>query len=649
MKTYLTTDWLRKFAGTYRSSSFQDKIAYIAAEPNPMMLVEWLLFPPEETLRSDVGFQRSPGMFKNSYVPFDEVFFHQLLFETLFNMQPKRGTKDDLLLTAVYDLQSFLKKPDRFEQAINDLQQRVEQSLAAFGRFTELLDREKEKLNVEYRSQLYALNADTDLPEDEKDFRKQNAAEQWRRKTDELPRKLLQKHFDKEHPMVAYLHYKGWADPRSHVMPAMETMNSIHPTKHNPNSNSIEQQTPPGLLRYINEHSSSYHEVIDKFLTQEVEAERFISWFIAVASKGGMNRGEDEVSEGRRRWWAGLLTLLSLSDTDAARSVPMNIQTACLEAVFHTSGFEDTLMATHEIPVFFADLVLAGLPVPEHREWLRNKVILRHWQRFVKEFTDKEYQFLHLAWVLCLDPVNLQQRLLRSDQSQSTEFIIDRCCLIFGDAVRRGLSDELTVPLFQYFAVHDKDLLYSLIYRMKHLEEVKPLLSVEARYLGTLFHGENIRAAGSRKHLASLLLQSLFSKSNLSMEDSITSVQRWTAERVKEDQAMLALTFLEKYAETHWPVEAAASLASMANIRWLGESKNASEGHHWVLEQLKDRSERIAFEAAPQGNTDELNYRIIRPGAEDQASGEILARAVIRAEWTDASAISNMLDDLMNL
>jgi len=88
----------------------------------------------------------------------------------------------------------------------------------------------------------------------------------------------------------------------------------------------------------------------------------------------------------------------------------------------------------------------------------------------------------------------------------------------------------------------------------------------------------------------------------------------------------------------------------LLRFRWIGTSGEAAKQDRSVREWLRRHSgwvqfETDAFHAADRG----VVYTIVKPGAVDAETGEVLARVVVRAEWTDRSEIERLLSDLKQL
>ncbi|MFD2612178.1 hypothetical protein [Paenibacillus gansuensis] len=636
MQAYFTAEWVRNFAHTFRNSSYQDKRNAMFQEKNPYYLLEWLVYPVDEAWRKELDYPRSPGMFRNSYLSFGEVFADELLFDLLLDGPVSEPERTDLMQSALYDLQTAYRANRQHVFPVEHLISTVSKGVKEFDRFQNQLSAEESGLAEEYRNVLRELDEDPELSEEELLYRRQSAGEQYRKKLAEAPRKLLQRKFAQE-PMAAYLYYKGWEQPEAKIEALLKTLAS---------------QQPP--IHYVETDKQPAEFAADCLVMEEKHSDRFLHWLEASFSRSELTRGWLD-TESRRQWWSAVLTeLWDLEEEVNDRRQHNNVKKAVFASVFHITGFEETMMAgaDNRIPLYFHHIVEEALPSASRREWLRNRIILRNWPRFTERFAAESYHYPSLSWVLCLDPQSLEQRLLRTgtagDQSMlsdrlSPAFVIERCCFIFNDAVKKGLDEELTVPLYQYLAVHNRDLLFPFLYSMKEAEAVRPLMRLDERLVNELFSGEFVRARSVRRHFAELLLLSL---QNLETADP---VHFWLGQRLKEEKEAVVLPFLEKTSRGTWPGHTANLLAEILHIRWLGAPGQVQDPDAWVREQLKEQSESIMFEAAPQGDAASYTWRIVRPGAASLEDGAVLARAVVRAELTDQQAITGLLDDLLNL
>ena len=90
--------------------------------------------------------------------------------------------------------------------------------------------------------------------------------------------------------------------------------------------------------------------------------------------------------------------------------------------------------------------------------------------------------------------------------------------------------------------------------------------------------------------------------------------------------------------------------ARMLRFRWIGTAERKDEQHRTVADWLARRCDWLQFDSDLDGAADsEVRYAVVKPGAIDADTGEVLVRARVRAEWSDASRISSLLDDLKQL
>jgi hypothetical protein len=165
-----------------------------------------------------------------------------------------------------------------------------------------------------------------------------------------------------------------------------------------------------------------------------------------------------------------------------------------------------------------------------------------------------------------------------------------------------------------------------------------------------MFRGNQPRAKSGRKVLAQLLNQKL----DLNQYQVISpELLRWFGVMLQEDKSDVITRWLERVSSSEWPYLIAKLLAEELQIQWIGapERKQSDEDlHEQVKEWLAQHSDWVVFESESRGvNMDKLRYRVLRPGAMDSQTDEVLARALVRAELNDPTEISGLLDDLMNL
>ncbi|HEY0828973.1 MAG TPA: hypothetical protein VGE40_12820 [Bacilli bacterium] len=627
----ISTNWLMHYFNQNKNASYQDKLTKLLLEKNPFYLIEWLLFPMPDEILGDLNFPRSPGMYKNSYIPFSDVFFQQLLYDLVFGDWSVEEHRALLFKTAMVDLELFYKQ-DVIKDALHHWIEGIKESVKQYRQFQAIVDKDQEALLMKYKEQIQEIDNRLDMEDEEKELKHKAVRDDYLQKKLNIPGQVLQKKFT-DSPFVAYIHHKQWPHPEDRVQLFTGHLMDLDGVSY---------------IHYLKQ--TNFHAVYVELLTDTNKRSHFINWFIAYASKNNFTRGVINV-EPRQSWWADLLIYLTRThDNETQLDVVYG-------AVFDIQGYEAEMIRGESIPAYLYKLVPLALADVERGRWLREIVILRNWDPFINAFSQPVYDYEALSWILCLDPVSLEQRLLRIVKTNKHEaitpmdpiFIIDRCCTIFADGIKAGINAQVMIPIFHYLAIHNKDILYQYIFRIKSFGELKLLLQMEAPYLHKLFSGESVRAKTARVQIQPLFLGFLHKATGT--EEEMDFLKK-LGSLLLSNKAQLISSWLDEQAPNRlkWPIREAALLAEILEIDWLGADLK-EEGQHAAVEQwLIRHSDWIMFDIdAQQRNKSSVQYRILRPGFQDLASGNVLARILVRAEWMDQEEIGSFLDDLRNL
>jgi hypothetical protein len=639
MEQRVTWDWLRKFANQYKHASYQDKLHLIFREKNPFYLLEWLVFPLSGAEREQIDSPRSPGMRKNSTLAFAEVFAHQLLYDVCFSgWGADEEMRRLLMAAAIRDLRRHYGG-EVWDEGVRKLAGVWRESAEQYGQFQTELEKQLERLRRLYEGECRDIAVQHQNDVGEKQQHLDIARAKYEAKRENARRQLLRQYG--EWPLVGYMFFREWNEARSRIDRFLEMMQSA--------------PDAAGFLAYPEKHDfdAFYREII----LNEEQRRRFLPWFAAYASAAGLIRGSIDTTD-RQMWWARFLAYASrieaAGDRDDAeqRNAPLREAAA---VTFDIDGFEHRIV-TDDVPDYFPLLVQAALGNERRRKWLEEKVILRYWPLFMRQFMREDCDFRRLSWVLCLDPVSLEQRLLRrnphaAEPSPAMEpaAVVERISRIFTDGIRAGNGAERLTPVFQYLAAHNPDALYAFIFNMNDSSGLIPLLDMKDRHLQRLFGHEGVRSAAVRNHVRPLFLAWLRkSKPKSPGRSRLVKLGRLLAPDKKE----LLLDWLSGVSlePGAWPRGEAELLAEIFQIEWLGDPTSAPRHHDMVEGWLDEHSDVIRFEHdTPNPAAKAARYRIVRPGIRDALTGQILARAIVRAEYAEPQKISDLLDELKQL
>jgi len=605
MRIRVTTRWIQTIMNAHKQSSYHDKVEMMRSEPNPYYLAEWLII--EHTDEDDAFWsawsgERTPGRLRGSVVGIETLFRDQLIYDLLFGVPVTEALKLKLA-TAFADL-SERYGAERWRSGLQRLQEGIQAAVLHYDHYLTTLREETQKLDEQFESAKQQLLEETEEYEEgefdlEAELRKLQAAHE--RKIQSLPAKILQRLY----PDDALLQFMATGSLEKPVERIQNTAKSLM---------NLEE---PRLLPW-------------ETLPYE--------WLTSYVSPSDMTKGWLPVAERQRkslRW---------------VTSLPENSKSDWIHAVFRGKGWEDRLAEEEFAGRTLHDFVWFAVPHPEYRQRLRD-MVLQHWGSFVNVFVQENAEhFEQQSWILLLDPESLQQRLLRPGVTGLTaDELIRRLCIIYAEGIRRGLDPKLLVSLYTYLAKHDKESFYSFVHGAKTLAEALPMVELPPSALSALFRGNGVRQASARKHLLQLLYTYLDSWQEQGASSQEEPIQKF-ADIVTFDKREAVIGWLQRH-ERDWRqyVSKAAMrlFTRMLRFRWIGTTADEAEQHRMVEEWLQRHSDWVVFETdTPYIGVEGVSYKIVKPGAMDADTGELLHRITVRAEWTDRSEVNRLLDDL---
>jgi len=636
MSLRTTTRWLRTFVNAHKLSSFQDKAAALRAEPNPYYVLEWLVLPrlaedEEEPVWDAWEKERTPGVEKGSLIGVETCFREQLPLELLVGA-PISDEEAAKLATAFADL-SVRYGDGRWSAGLTALGERLRDAAERYADYVEALKTETEKLEREAAEQLAELEAEAaQYEEGEFDLEAEQRAAQakWDRRKQELPGKVLQRLY----PDDALLRLMATANmprPAERVRGAVRRLaeSARHPAVRW--AEALERGDR-GALRELAESGG---------------AQAWGGWLAAYMSRGDMTRGWLPVEDRQRaaiRWIAAANAKAQADGEESAEAA----KDGWIASAFRASGWEERLAEPEFVEEALHRFVWYALPDEELRKRLREELILKQWNAFAERFAEDGAceRFHALSWVFLLDPGNVQQRLLRAAAGGAEE-LIRRLCRLYAEGVRRGLDVRIVVSVYAYLAKHDKEAFYSFVHGARTLDVALPMMELPASDLSQLFRGDGVRQSSARKHLLQLFYSYL--------ED--TEPKQAPQERMQKLAAILAadkraavIGWLQRH-ERDWRESIGGDrerqFARLLRFRWLGTAADPAEQHRTVKEWLQRHSDWVQFETdAPNVGGEGVSYRVVKPGAIDAETGEVLVRATVRAEWTDKAEANKLLNDL---
>jgi Skp family chaperone for outer membrane proteins len=623
----VTLRWIRTFINGHKLSSFQDKAEAILSEPNPYYLLEWLVI---EHTEEDEAFwsawfgERTPGYERGSQIGVEPCFRDQLLME-LWIGSAMSEDQSARMAAAFADLKERYGA-DRWEAGVLNLYRRAEQSAERYALYLEQLAADTAKLEEEGKREKKELQEEA-AEYDDGDFdleaEQRKAQAKWERKRQELPGKVLQRMYP-EDGLLRYMAVSGMPNPAERLRNVAEraAASSSHP-----------------ILAWVSALAAGDFPALERLSQARLDAKEWGGWFASYMSRNELTRGWLPTEERQRhalRWIA---------------AVPEASEGLWIETAFRAAGWEERLAEVEFAESPLHAIVWHAVRDEEKRKRLREELVLQRWDAFAERFTkvDAE-QFSALSWVFILDPESVQQRLLRAGSfGLRAEELIRKLCLLYGEGIRRGLDVKLIVSLYTYLAKHDKESFYSFVHGTKELEEALPMLELPASTLSMLFRGEGVRQTGARKHLLSLFYGYLDDTPAERLQPTTDTLQK-LAGILTFDKRAAVVGWLQRH-DRDWRQsignDEERAFTRLLRFRWIGTASDTKEQHRAVQEWLQRHSDWVVFETdAPNVEGKGVSYKIVKPGAIDAETGELLTRAVVRAEWADRGEVSRLLDDL---
>jgi hypothetical protein len=602
------------------------------AEPNPYYLLEWLVVEhtdEDEPFWSTWEGERTPGYVKGSLIGVEGCFRDQLLLELWIGA----AMSDDqsARLAAAFDDLEGRYGADVWLSGLDKLRHRAEQAIERHTDYLEQLAADKAKLENDWKREKKELQEEA-ASYDEGGFdleaEQRKAQAKWERKRQELPNKVLQR-MDPDDALLRYLAVSGMPNPAERLRGAAEraAAASKHP-----------------ILAWAAALQRSDFAAMDRlWRDQRGPSSEWAGWFAAWISRSELTRSWLPMEERQR---AALHWITAVAPDDA--------EEVWMDAAFRAVGWEERLAE----PEFAADtlhkFVWHAVREEEKRKRLREEVILKQWSVFTERFaTEEAAAFLALSWVFVLDPESVQQRLLRGGATGlKADELIRKLCLLYGEGIRRGLDLRLVVSLYTYLAKHDKESFYSFVHGTKALEETLPILELPSPTLSMLFRGDGVRQASARKHLLQLFYGYLEEEATSRLQPASSGLQK-LASLLTFDKRAAVVGWLQRH-ERDWKQsigdDEERAFTRLLRFRWIGTAADPAEQHRTVEEWLQRHSDWVLFETdAPNVEGKGVSYKIVKPGAIDAETGELLARVTVRAEWADRGEVSRLLDDLKRL
>lgn len=624
---HMTATWLVKYANMNKMASYNDKLASLLEEKNPYYILEWLLFSLSEGEQARITFSRSPSMMNNHYIDFTEVFFTQIVYHIAFKAYASSRSERLMLQTAINDLRA-LYGAEAWTKAVHAWENSLQEAWLKLEQFHAQVNAQHERLTKQYKAKVAEIRSELPDHSEEQTLQLFEAKQLYEQRMGEVPQQLLKESF-KPWPLIAYVHYSQTADPQLQLDWLKEQF----------------------LL--ANEHvfhtyikNNDYAALLAHMERDAELKKQFMSWYPVYASQTLMN--SEYVDTGSRQmWWLNLLSYMSKHD--------LTDDSEFWELTYDIAGIAQTMMHQGEMPDYFHHLVHLALQRNRRISWLKDAIILRHMDVFIKYFVQLDYHYNHLSWVLCLDPHALEERLLRALKRKMgestghlhTSFVIERLSDIYIDAIRKGIDPDKMIPMLRHLTIHHIDFMYMYIHNIKEADEFFPLLQIEPPLLQRIFGGKGIRATEARKSLQPIYLAWL--KHMKPTDENVARLRRWS-HLFYIDKVQLLQQWLDEYEERLWPMQQAELLAECLQIEWFGMPSTAEEEQALVKQWLAEQSDWMRFETdVHYANQAGVTYVIIRPGFRDVLTFQLLARAVVRAEITDQAHIASVLDDLKDL
>jgi hypothetical protein len=640
MTSRFTTRWLNTFMNAHKHSSFQDKMMTLRNEPNPYYLLEWLVIEQLED-DSDMLFwdrftnERTPSKELGTLLAWEPCIRNWLLLELCLGIQLDEEQRTYLVLSFA-DLQEHYGL-QRWQQGIITLKQRIELTLVQDDIFRGECSHEIQMLDQQYQHEWKQIQQDySENEEDGIDLatEKRKLVMKYERRKQEMPKKIIKKHFPENH-LLYYLVISNSPYAQQRLKHLMNILDSF------------ELSLPIQWRQLAMQNNMT--RLTAEWSQHDLCKPEWSSWFHAWMSRSDLTRSAIDVEERQRqglRWMSEMITYSPSDD---------QLQW-WFEQAFRAKGWEERLVEAEFNRELLHQFVWFARSNPERCRRIREEVLLKHWPLFISRLVaDEEHKFEEVSWVLMLESENIQHRLLRYESMiWTTEQVIRKLCQIFSEAIRRGLNEALLVSLFAYLAKHDKEAFYTFVHGMKSLNEILLLMDLPSAMLIQLFRGDGIRQEAARKQLLNHFYTYIESGLTESVED-------YHKERLKKLSAILSYDkraavngWLHRH-EHHWRQwlqrgEGEYSFTRLLQFRWIGTTGEPLEQHKTVHEWLQRHSDWVQFETDfSQSREGNYQYRIVKPGAIDAETGELLCRMTVRAEWTNIEAAKQWLDDLRSL
>lgn len=618
MTERMTSHWMRNFVNAGRMSSFRDKIGALHAEQNPFYIVEWVLLREED---GDADFwsawegERTPGAERGTLTDVRTCCAEQLPIALLLN-EAENGDAAVKLAAALHDLEAVYGSV-KLAKGAEAAAVRLELAAGRYEQFSAELQQELDRLSRRTAERLKELDAEAEEVEGiDLAAERRAVLAKSQREEQELPGKVLNRLFPDDALLRTLAFASGTSRPAERARGAAAMLREAA-SSHSPREWTLlleQGKLPPA-------GSAAF------------------AWIASVMHRSAMTRGRLQ-PEPRQR--AALRAIAA-----AVREDPEHGD-EWMAAAFRAEGWEERLAEPEFANGTLHFFVWHALGSEALRRRLREEAVLRHWDAFAERM-DAESDFEASSWLLLLDPENVQQRLLRRGAAEAVP-VIRKLCGLYAEAIRRGLAPGLVSSLYDYLAKHDAESFYSFTFGLKSLAEAVPLLSLAPAALSRLFRGGGVRQAAARKHLLQLLYDDLDDEVQPGLPPE---TYRKLADILAEDKREAAVGWLHRH-ERDWRRRIgsgkAKMFARMLRFRWIGTAERKDEQHRTVADWLARRCDWVQFDSDLDGAADsEVRYAVVKPGAIDADTGEVLVRARVRAEWSDASRISSLLDDLKQL
>jgi hypothetical protein len=634
MTIRVTTRWIRTFVNAHKQSSFQDKAGEMRGEPNPFYLLEWLVVEQtdeDEAFWSAWEGERTPGVERGGLAGVETCFRDQLLPELLFG-EPMTWDRASRVAVSFADLEARYGT-ERWKEGLERLRLRAVQSAERYVEYSKLVAEEDVKLENDWKRERKELQEEAEAYEEgdfdlEAELRKIQA--KWERRKQELPSKCMQQLYPDD-ALLRYVVVSGIQKPKERLLAVIDT---------------ITERTHPVLTWTASLDRNDFDGLERLWEGQKELSTEWFDWFAAYMSRSDLTRGWLPIEERQR---SALQWIKTLGTREA--STGQNRAETWIQAAFRGRGWEERLSEDEFRCGLLHQFVWLSVGDEQKRKRLREEVLLKQWSTFTEQFRDEDAgSFEALSWIFALDPESVQQRLLRSGSAGlKAEELIRKLCQLYAEGIRRGLDIRLLVSLYTYLAKHDKESLYSFVHGAKSLAEALPVLELPASMLSQLFRGAGVRQTSARKHLLSIFYDF--------MEEDLRARKQEVSEALQKLAAVLAydkraavIGWLQRH-ERNWRdtinLDEERAFTRLLRFRWIGTNGDAAEQHRSVQEWLQRHSDWVQFETdAPHVEAKGVNYKIVKPGAIDAETGEVLSRVTVRAEWADRGEVTRLLDDL---